>query len=58
MDKNNETKKYLGDGVYVDYSEFGEIILWTENGIDITNKIILEPEVYAQFVKWVSARGL
>lgn len=39
-------KAYLGDGVYVDYNGFG-IILTTENGIETTNTIFLEPEVIA-----------
>lgn len=33
------TKQYPGDGVYVDSSEFGDLILTTEDGISITNTI-------------------
>lgn len=36
------TKKYIGDGVYADYDGFA-IILTTENGVSITNTIVLEP---------------
>ena len=37
-------KTYLGDGVYLDFSEYGAI-LTAENGIIATNTIYLEPEV-------------
>jgi hypothetical protein len=37
-------KQYIGDGVYVEYNNY-EIILTTENGIAITNTIVLEAEV-------------
>lgn len=36
-------KTYLGDGVYVDFD--GGIILTAENGVEVTSKIYLEPEV-------------
>ena len=38
-------KRYIGDGVYAEFDGFN-IILTTENGISVTNRIILEPEVY------------
>lgn len=38
-------KTYLGDGVYADF-EHGSITLTTENGIETTNTIVLEPQVY------------
>lgn len=37
-------KIYIGDGVYVELTEQG-IVLTTENGIEETNRIVLEPEV-------------
>lgn len=36
-------KTYLGDGVYVDFD--GVVILTAENGVEVTSKIYLEPEV-------------
>ncbi len=51
-------KEYLGDGVYVDH-EWGQIILTTETGPevqDITNRIVLEPEVYTALVAFVEGR--
>lgn len=37
-------KSYLGDGVYADFDGFA-IKLTTENGISVTNEIILETQV-------------
>lgn len=37
-------KRYLGDGVYVDYDGY-YIVLTTENGINATNTIYLERPV-------------
>jgi hypothetical protein len=45
------TKTYLGDGVYADV-ECGMIKLSTENGIETTNVIFLDPEVYAALTAW------
>lgn len=39
-------KDYLGDGVYADFDGYA-IILTTENGIETTNTIYLEPSVLA-----------
>ena len=52
-------KMYLGDAVYVDFDGHG-LILTTENGIETTNTIFLEPEVYAAleiYVKDLKQRG-
>lgn len=40
-----ETKRYLGDSVYVDVQDYG-IVLTTENGLpdDPSNTIFLEPQ--------------
>jgi hypothetical protein len=46
------TKAYLGDGVYVDLDS-GMIKLTTEDGIQATNTIYLEAEVYQNFIQWV-----
>ncbi len=46
-------KRYLGDGVYGELDGHG-ILLTTENGISITNSIFLEPEVLAEFERFVN----
>lgn len=48
----SEHKSYLGDGVYADFDGYA-IILTTENGIEMTNRIVLEPPVLVALEKWV-----
>jgi hypothetical protein len=43
---------YLGDGVYA-YKYDYYVELTTENGIEITNSIILEPEVANNLIKFL-----
>jgi hypothetical protein len=50
-------KEYLGDGVYLEWKD-GEFILTTENGIEATNTIVLEPEVMAAFLMFLGKRDL
>ena len=45
-------KAYLGDAVYIDFDGFN-LILTTEDGIQATNTIILEPTVYQTLVDYV-----
>jgi hypothetical protein len=45
------TKQYLGDAVYVEV-EHGMLKLTTEDGIQATNTIYLEPEVFAALVQY------
>ena len=52
-------KRYLGDGVYVQEHDYG-LLLTTENGIEVLDKIYLEPEVYlslVQFIQEISERN-
>ncbi len=46
-------KEYLGDAVYVEVSEFNEVVLTTENGIHATNMIVLDHAVLEAFVEWL-----
>lgn len=46
-------KSYIGDGVYIEYDQ-GDIILTTENGIAITNRIILENDVLNNLIEYVA----
>ena len=39
------TKRYIGDGVYVYFNGYA-LVLTTENGIEVENMIVLEPEVW------------
>lgn len=40
-------KDYLGDGVYIDVAPHGGLVMTTENGVEATNTIYLEPAVLA-----------
>lgn len=46
------SKTYLGDGVYVEWRA-DDVRLTTENGVETTNSIILEPEVLEALLFWV-----
>lgn len=46
-------KTYLGDGVYVELDEtMPALVLTTENGIETTNRIVLDSSVYASLVQF------
>jgi hypothetical protein len=47
-------RKYLGDGAYVDFDGFG-LILTAENGIEATDTIYLEPEVWIALKNYVKS---
>ena len=46
-------KEFLGDGVYVEV-ENGMFKVTTENGIEATNTIFLEPAIYHALVKYAT----
>ena len=46
-------KTYIGDAVYVEFDGFG-LVLTTEDGVRITNTIVLEPFVYTALTKYVA----
>jgi hypothetical protein len=50
-------KEYIGDAVYVELDEFGDIILTTEDGIRVTNRVVLEPGVYNNLLITLKAWG-
>lgn len=45
-------KTALGDGVYVDFDGFA-LVLTTEDGTGVTNRIVLDPPVYEEFARYV-----
>ena len=49
-------KVYLGDGVYADHDGFG-MVLTTEDGIRVTNRIVLEPQVFGALMEWANQLG-
>ena len=48
---NTHQKVYLGDSVYAQCDGY-HIILTTENSVDVTNKILLDPYVFDTLVKY------
>ena len=51
MARNLET--YLGDGAYAYLAEYGDIILYTSNGITETNRVVLGPYEMQAFSEWI-----
>ena len=47
-------KVYLGDGVFVQSDSLGRVILSTEDGMEITNRIYLEPEQLHGLYLWLN----
>ena len=46
-------KQYIGDGVYVELTDYG-FILTTENGVEVTNTIVLEPQVAKELIDYIN----
>lgn len=46
------TKAYIGDGVYADLDGFA-VVLTTEDGISVQNRIVLEPEIVESLLLWL-----
>ena len=44
-------KTYLGDGVYIERDDYGNIILTTSDGIRTTNRIVLEIDVLFMYLR-------
>lgn len=47
-------KAYLGDSVYADFDEHS-IVLTTENGVEATNTIYLEPQVVENLTDFIES---
>ncbi len=55
----SSNKTYIGDAVYADCLFNGEIILTTEDGVSVTNRIVLGPAEWRalqDYVKRLEAR--
>jgi len=50
--KNKETKQYLADGVYAQYTS-GQIRLTSENGIIVINEIFMDNTVMDAFSRYL-----
>lgn len=47
-------KSYIGDGCYAEWDGYA-IILTTSNGLENTNTIVLDPEVFEGLVSFVKS---
>ena len=47
-------KTYLGDGAYAEFDRYGDLVLTTENGISVTNRIVLGGVEYQALVDFVN----
>ena len=50
--RHSKTKAYLGGGAYVDFDGYA-LVITTEDGIQTTNRIVLEPNVYETLRRYV-----
>lgn len=44
---------YLGDGLYAD-APHGDIVITSENGINVLDRIVLEPEVFVALLRFAA----
>lgn len=49
-----KAKVYLGDAVYAEVNKAWQLVLTTEDGLNITNTIYLEQEVWDTLCEWMS----
>jgi hypothetical protein len=47
-------REYLGDGVYATRGDYGDITLTTEDGVRVTNTVVLEREVIGELVRFIA----
>lgn len=50
IDRRSMTKRYLGDGAYYEF-DGQNVILTAENGVAITDRIVLEPSLIVTLLK-------
>lgn len=47
---------YLGDGAYVGLSRWSEVHLWTTNGVEVTNNVVLGRYELESLMRWLESR--
>lgn len=45
-------KQYIGDSVYADVNEYNQLVLTTEDGLSVDQRIYLEPETWKTLLKY------
>ena len=52
-DPENVEATYIGDGVYAAIDPVGDLVLTSENGIEVLDRIVIEPEFYRMLETFV-----
>jgi len=52
-----ERKEYLGDGAYVGWQTWGDMVIFTTDGVTVTNEICLEPNCWDALLRCVNRRA-
>lgn len=59
MPEPDHHKSYLGDGAYVQIGNYyGEVVLTTENGISVQNRVVLGSTEIAALMRWLREQGI
>lgn len=53
----SEDKVYLGDGAFLERTYQG-VILTAENGLEVTDRVVLEPEVLRAMLVYLKQWGI
>ena len=48
----SKAKEYLGDGLYAELQDSGNIIVTSEDGIQVLNEVYFEPVILAQLIRF------
>ncbi len=59
MTMDHSKKIYLGDGAFVQLGSFAtEVVLTTEDGISVQNRVVLGPSEIDALMGWLKRQGL
>jgi hypothetical protein len=50
--------RYLGDGVYVVTDDYSNVIIFSTDGIRVSNMIVLEPRPLVELLDWIRQRTI
>lgn len=52
------SKEYLGDGVYAGKDRFGDVVIYTSNGIEVRNEIYFERDTLRALIGYLDREVL
>lgn len=50
-------KTYLGDGAYAEVDRYGDLVLTTEDGISVQNRVVLGPHEWTLLRRFMEEQG-